>query len=152
MAKHLPPRRVGRQRRHLDASRQRLDGYQHHFFYPRGRCPYCHTEDVDWVAVSGKGRVYTYTIVHRTADPRFHEDVPYVFAVIELEASPNLWMYSNVDDVDLDGFRCEMPVEVKYACHRGGARRCHLQHRPPALLGRPASQHRDRASEAPTTA
>ena len=37
---------------------------QHYFFYPRRRCPYCHTEEVDWVAVSGKGRVYTYTIVH----------------------------------------------------------------------------------------
>lgn len=93
---------------------QRCVPGQHWFFYPRLRCPFCHTQDIDWVEVSGKGRVYTYTVVYRPQSSEFEEDVPYVFAVVELEESPNLRMYTNVDDVSLDDIKSEMPVTIKY--------------------------------------
>ena len=97
-----------------DLKVQRCRPNQHYYFYPRKRCPYCHTEDVDWVPVSGNGRVYTYTLVYRAANPAFQEAVPYVFAIVELDESPNLRMYTNVEDVAIESVRCEMPVRVKY--------------------------------------
>jgi len=93
---------------------QRCAPNQHWFFYPRKRCPFCHADDIDWVEVSGKGLVYTYTVVYRAADPSFDPDLPYVFAVVELEESPNLRMYTNVDEVSLEDIKSGMPVTIKY--------------------------------------
>ena len=33
-------------------------------YYPRDRCPRCLSESLAWRPVSGKGKVYSYTIVH----------------------------------------------------------------------------------------
>ena len=40
-------------------------------FYPREQCPVCFSQKLAWAPVSGRGRVYTYTIVHQPAHPGF---------------------------------------------------------------------------------
>jgi uncharacterized OB-fold protein len=46
-------------------------------------CPACLSEDWEWVASSGRGTVYSYTVVHRPPGPGF--TAPYVVAIVDLD-------------------------------------------------------------------
>jgi uncharacterized OB-fold protein len=58
-------------------------------FYPRLRCIHC-GGDALWVAASGAGRVYSYTVVHRAAHEALASAVPYVVALIDLAEGPRM--------------------------------------------------------------
>jgi hypothetical protein len=45
---------------------------------------------VKWVEASGRGTVYSYTVVHRAANEAFADQVPYVIALIDLEEGVRL--------------------------------------------------------------
>ena len=38
---------------------------ERYVYYPRACCPHCGGGDLDWVEASGKGRVVSWTMVHR---------------------------------------------------------------------------------------
>jgi hypothetical protein len=81
-------------------------------FYPRIACPHCGSEKVGWIEASGKGKVYTYTVVESNAPSAFIADMPFVLAVIELEEGVRLM--SNIVDCDPYGIECEQQVEVAF--------------------------------------
>jgi hypothetical protein len=83
-----------------------------HVFYPRIACPHCGSDRLEWVEASGKGTVYSYTIVYNNAPSAFIPDVPYVVAVISL--AEGVRMLSNIVQCDLGELRCDMPVEVTF--------------------------------------
>ena len=60
------------------------------FFYPREQCPNCYSSDLDWTQVSGKGRLYTFTVVHQTAHPAFQPESPHIYAIIQLNEGPRM--------------------------------------------------------------
>jgi uncharacterized OB-fold protein len=91
---------------------QRCDDCHEHVFYPRVACPHCFSEQLSWVQASGRGSVYSYTVVYNNAPSAFARDVPYVVAVIQL--AEGVRMLSNIVQCDLDGLRCDMPVEVTF--------------------------------------
>ncbi|MCK5628067.1 Zn-ribbon domain-containing OB-fold protein [Candidatus Bathyarchaeota archaeon] len=51
---------------------------------PRPLCGFCFSKDFDWVELSGKGKLLTYTIIH-VAPPQFQSMTPYVVGIIGLE-------------------------------------------------------------------
>ncbi len=59
-------------------------------FYPRPFCVHCESDDVQWRAVSGLGRIYTYTVNHRAPNPFMKQRLPYVVALVELDEGPRL--------------------------------------------------------------
>lgn len=59
-------------------------------FYPRALCPHCSSEKLEWADCSGRGTVYSYTVVHRAPSPAFAAEVPYVVAIVEVEEGPHL--------------------------------------------------------------
>jgi len=75
--------------------------------------PYCWSREVRWEAASGRGSVYTFSVVHRNDLPGFAERLPYVAAVVELEEGPRVM--TNVVDVDPAEVWIEMPVAVDFA-------------------------------------
>ncbi len=83
------------------------------FYYPRAACPRCLSPDLEWRAVSGRGTLHTFTIVHR-GQKGFPLGSPYVLAVVELEEGPR--MMTNLVGVvpDLAAVRIGMPVEVAF--------------------------------------
>ncbi len=91
---------------------QRCRACGEHIFYPRVLCPHCLSEDLEWVRASGRGRVYTYTVVRRPAHPAFKDDVPYVLAIVELEEGPRLT--TNIVGVPPEEVHIGMPVEVVF--------------------------------------
>lgn len=81
-------------------------------FYPRTLCPQCFGINLRWERVSGHGKVYSYTIVHRAGIPGFEKDVPYVFAIVELEEGPR--MTTNIIGVEPEKVRIDMEVESTF--------------------------------------
>lgn len=91
---------------------QRCRDCRKYIFYPRAVCPFCLSEHLDWIVASGKGKVYSYTVVRRAMHPAFQEDVPYVLAIVELEEGPRLT--TNIIGVPPDEVRVDMPVRAAY--------------------------------------
>jgi uncharacterized protein len=81
-----------------------------YIFYPRIICPNCMSDQIEWKEVSGKGKIYSYTIARRPAGPSFSADVPYVVALVELEEGVR--MMTNIINTPLESVRCDMEVEV----------------------------------------
>ena len=81
-------------------------------YYPRPFCPSCWSDDVSWKEASGRGNVYTYSVVHVNDLPPFHERVPYVAAIVELDEGPRVM--TNVEGVAFDDVRVGMPVTVDF--------------------------------------
>jgi uncharacterized OB-fold protein len=81
-------------------------------FYPRPFCPRCWNDDVEWTEASGRGTLYTWSVVHVNDLPPFPERVPYVAAIVELEEGPRIM--TNVVDCEFDALRIGMPVEVTF--------------------------------------
>ena len=89
---------------------QRCTGCQHTRHPPAPLCPECRCADSDWQELSGRGEVYTYTLVHRPIAAG--QQLPFVVAVIALEGAGGLRMISNLVGVSPDELEIGMPVEV----------------------------------------
>jgi uncharacterized OB-fold protein len=90
------------------------------FFPPSLACPSCTADRIAWAPVSGRGSVFSFTIVHRVYHPAFADKVPYVVAVIALEEGPRL--ISGIVELAPSDVRCDMPVEVRFDEVRDGIR------------------------------
>lgn len=54
--------------------------------YPPGpACPWCAGNAFDWVPMSGRGTVYSYTEVRHAVQPAFRAHVPYLALLVELD-------------------------------------------------------------------
>jgi len=82
------------------------------YFYPRNHCPRCWSTDTAWRESSGRGTVYTFTVVYQNDLPPFRDRLPYVVAIVELEEGVR--MTSNIEGVDVEQVRCGMPVQVAF--------------------------------------
>jgi len=83
-----------------------------HIFYPRALCPECLSSDLQWVKVSDKGTVYSFTIAQAPTHPTFAEDVPYVIAIVELAEGPHVT--TNITGCKPDEVRVGMPVVAAF--------------------------------------
>ena len=77
---------------------------------PAPVCPECRAADADWKQLSGRGAVYTYTIVHRPIAAG--QQLPFVIAVIALEGAGGLRMISNLVGVEPHQIEIGLEVEV----------------------------------------
>jgi uncharacterized OB-fold protein len=79
---------------------------------PRESCQACGSFDWTWERSTGKGRVYSWTVVHRALHPGFAADVPYAVALIELDEGVRL--VSHVVGLAPEALRLDLPVEVVF--------------------------------------
>ncbi len=71
--------------------------------------------NMQWQPASGKGRVFTFN-VHRWAfDPAFKEDVPYIYALIELDEGPMFG--TNIVGCQPEDLSIGQPVEIIFEDH-----------------------------------
>jgi uncharacterized OB-fold protein len=85
---------------------------------PGPRCPSCLSDRITPSPVSGRGRVYSFTINRRAWEPDL--PVPYVIAVVELEEQPGLRLLTNVVGLPVDDVTIDLPVHVAFE-QRGDA-------------------------------
>lgn len=85
---------------------------QHKFYYPRPFCPECWSENVEMVEASGRGRLYTWSVVFMNDLPPFNERLPYIAAMVDLEEGPRIT--TNMVDCEADQLVPDMPVKVVF--------------------------------------
>jgi hypothetical protein len=74
-------------------------------YYPRAICPFCQSTDTEWAEGSGRGTVYTYSVMRRAP-------VPYAIAYVTLAEGPTVM--TNLVDCDFDAIRIGQAVEVTF--------------------------------------
>ena len=80
-------------------------------WYPRKTCPFCWGEKTEWVEASGRGTIYSYSVMRRAAEP-------YVVAYVTLAEGPT--MLTNLVDCDFDALAIGQEVRLKFSPSEGG--------------------------------
>lgn len=76
-------------------------------------CPQCNTREApQWITASGKGKILTWTVIHRAFHPAFAEETPYIVALAEMQEG--IRMYGNIRNVKPENIQQGLPVEVYF--------------------------------------
>lgn len=95
-----------------ELSIQRCRHCNEYFFPPREVCPQCMSLKLEWIRVSGKGKIFSFTLVRVSPHPSFNADIPYTVAIIELNEGPHIM--SNLIDCKIEDIRVNMPVTTVF--------------------------------------
>ncbi len=79
---------------------------------PTPFCPNCRAQDVEWVQLSGRGSVYTFTVAHHPVVPELKDSVPYVIAVVSLEGAGDARLITNIVGCSPEAVQVDAPVQV----------------------------------------
>lgn len=79
---------------------------------PSPICPECLGEEAEWLEQPSGGTVWGAAAYHRALYPAFEQDVPYVVALVELDAGPK--MIGRVVDAPTDEDLADARVSVTY--------------------------------------
>ena len=83
------------------------------YLYPiKLRCDNCLGGDLEWVRASGKGKLYSFGLMHQIYHPGFTEEIPYNVAVVELDEG--IRIVSNIVGCPNSELRVDMPLEVTF--------------------------------------
>ena len=80
------------------------------FFYPRAFCPHCWSDRIENRYASGKGRIVSYSLVHRPNDPAFNDEVP--IALVEVELVEGATLIARVVDARPEDVRSGRSVAL----------------------------------------
>jgi uncharacterized OB-fold protein len=80
-------------------------------WFPRRHCPSCWTENVSTFDASGKGVIYSFTVIRKGA-MAYKDSGPFVIAYVELAEGPRVM--TNIVDCDVETVKVGMPVEVVF--------------------------------------
>lgn len=94
---------------------QYCNGCDEYIHYPRGRCPHCMADDLDYRPASGEATLVSYTTIHRTVHPRYQDDLPYVNAIVEL--SEGVRMMANLAVDSAEDLSIDMDLVVTFREH-----------------------------------
>jgi len=81
-------------------------------FPPRELCSGCLSRESEWVAVSGRGEVFSFNVMHQVYHPGFAGEVPYAVVLVKLEEGPKIT--TNLVGVAPRDIRIGMPVRVTF--------------------------------------
>lgn len=79
--------------------------------YPRAMCPHCRSLDTEWIEASGKGTIYSWTVMRRASPP---------VAIAYVTLDEGVTMFTNIVDCDLDTLHVGQPVAVAFEEREGG--------------------------------
>jgi uncharacterized OB-fold protein len=80
-------------------------------YYPRSICPFCGSDATEWLTASGRGTIYSYSVMRRVP-------APYALAYVTLDEG--VTMMTNIIDCDLDAIRIGQRVQVVFKPTEGG--------------------------------
>lgn len=84
-------------------------GKLHH--YPRALCPFCFSDRTEWHECSGRGTIYSFSVMRRAK-------TPYALAYVTLAEGPT--MLTNLVDCDLDALRVGQAVRLVFKPSESG--------------------------------
>ena len=84
---------------------------------PRVLCARCGSPRWTWTRSTGRGRVFTWTVVHQAMHPAFASEVPYAVLVVEMDEGVRL--AANLRGAAPDELCLDWPVEVEFEVRDG---------------------------------
>lgn len=54
-------------------------------FYPREICPKCQSPNVEYIKATGRGKLFSFSLVEKGAPPDFKDMQPYVICLVDLD-------------------------------------------------------------------
>jgi uncharacterized OB-fold protein len=81
---------------------ERCPACGHSQHYPRAVCQRCGATP-EWATASGRGVVYSFTVIRQSGQPGFSDELPYVLALVDLDEGPRL--IGNITHCDVDDVR-----------------------------------------------
>lgn len=77
-------------------------------FPPEQSCAHCGAAESEWVAASGRARLYTWTLCHPPLLPWFAERAPWPVAAVELDEGVR--MTTQLVGIEPDSYEIGMPL------------------------------------------
>jgi uncharacterized OB-fold protein len=81
---------------------------------PKSVCDACQSQQLVFEPVSGRGTIFSFSIMHQPNIAGFEDQIPYVNILVELEEQPLLLMVSNLPGAEKDEVRIGDRVEVYF--------------------------------------
>jgi uncharacterized OB-fold protein len=83
------------------------------FMWPvKPRCTNCWSADITWVQASGKGTLYSFTLMHQVFQPGFSDEIPYNIAEVDL--AEGVRIVSNIVGCSNSELQIGMSLEVTF--------------------------------------
>jgi len=92
----------------------RCDACRRFVWYPDGACRLCGATARTWTTVSGRGRLFSWSVVHRAFIPQLDGAVPYVTGLVAIDEDPAVRLVTRVVDAGPDRLRVDMPGRVVF--------------------------------------
>jgi uncharacterized protein len=88
------------------------------FRFPPGySCRKCGSTDAEWIDASGRGTIYSFSVIHRGPSPEFSGITPYILALVELEEGAR--MMTHIVEGSADDIAIGDRVQVVFEKRRG---------------------------------
>ncbi len=81
-------------------------------WFPRDLCPHCLATELEWREASGRGRVYSVSVMAKAANPAMAGREPYAVALVDL--AEGVRMMTNVVGIAPDEVTVGAPVTVTW--------------------------------------
>ncbi len=92
----------------------RCDSCRRYVWYPDGACRFCGAGALTWTRVSGNGRLYSWSVVHRPFIPQLADAVPYVAGLVTIDEDPAVRIVTRIVDGAPEQLRIDMPMRVVF--------------------------------------
>ena len=81
-------------------------------WYPRRHCPFCFSDQIEWVQSAGKGSIYSFSVMRKA------DGGPYVIAYVELDEG--VTVLSNIVAIEPDQVEVGGKVRVVFQASASG--------------------------------
>ena len=93
---------------------QRCQDCRHFNHPPRPVCHACHSAALAFEPVSGRGTIYSFSVMYQPNVTGFGDELPYLNILVELEEQPQLFLVSNLPEAQREQVRIGGKVEVYF--------------------------------------
>ena len=80
---------------------------------PRSVCKYCFKQLDEWVEVSDKGTLITYTVIYRQNDAAQPEKIPFAYGIIQLDGA-NTGLVHMLGEVNFNDIKIGMRLQAAF--------------------------------------
>jgi len=92
----------------------RCDACGRFVWYPEPPCRHCGAGQFTWTRVSGRGALFSWSVLHHAWIPQFAAQLPFVTGLVALEEDPAVRLVSYIVDCPLEALHCDMPVSALF--------------------------------------
>ena len=77
-------------------------------------CPFCHSPDIEWKAITCQPKLWSWTYVRWPIGRLFDIHGPYILILVEFDEAPGVHLVSDLVDCQPEDVYIGMPLEVIY--------------------------------------